>query len=59
MAIPSHNSFVKGLMDEFKRDIEGLEAFKKKVYKESFGSQASTLDELQDFHGWHFKVFRF
>ena len=34
MAIASHNSIVEGLMAEFKRDIQGLEAFKKKVYEE-------------------------
>ena len=34
MAIESHNFIVEGLMAEFKRDIEGLEAYKKKLYEE-------------------------
>ena len=31
MAIESHDFIVEGLMAEFKRDIQGFEAFKKKV----------------------------
>ena len=31
--IASHNSIVEGLMVEFKRTIQLLEAFKKKVYE--------------------------
>ena len=33
MAIASHNSIVECLMAEFKRDIQVLKAFKKKVYE--------------------------